>query len=64
MPKMEIEIGADGQVKVHVVGVSGPSCVPLTRALEQSLGTVTDVTKTSEYYKTATAITKKTTVTQ
>jgi Protein of unknown function (DUF2997) len=51
MPKVEVEILPDGTTKVHVVGVAGPSCVPLTRALEQSLGTVTDLTKSAEFYQ-------------
>jgi uridine kinase len=54
MTKVEVEIDANGQVKVHVVGVAGPSCMKLTDALERELGNVTGVVKTAEYYKTPT----------
>lgn len=55
MPQVEVTIGPDGEVKVHVLGVSGPSCMKLTQALEQELGTVERTVKTGEYYQTPTS---------
>jgi Protein of unknown function (DUF2997) len=63
MPRVEVIIESDGSVKVHVLGVSGPSCIPLTKALEQSLGTVTDVQKTGDFYKQTQTHSEKRTVT-
>jgi acylphosphatase len=64
MTKVEVEILPDGQVKVHVLGVSGPSCMKLTQALEQELGRVEKTVKTTEYYQVPTVNQQKRTVTQ
>ena len=42
MQEMEITIGTDGNVIVHVHGIPGQDCVALTEALEQAVGTVED----------------------
>lgn len=54
VPKIEVEIQPDGTVKVHVLGVSGPACMPLSRALETSLGVVEKTVKTGEFYQAMT----------
>ena len=36
--EIEVEIGRDGRVILHVRGVKGNRCLDLTRALEQVLG--------------------------
>jgi len=36
--EIEVEIGRDGRVIIHVRGVKGSRCLDLTRALEQVLG--------------------------
>jgi len=66
MAKVEVEILASGEVRVHVVGVAGPSCMKLTGALESELGQVEQTVKTADYYKvaTATTATQRKTVTQ
>ena len=51
MQEMEITIGTDGNVIVHVTGIPGQDCVALTEALEQAVGTVEDRTFTPEYYE-------------
>ena len=40
MPEIEIVVSADGTVTVEPLGVIGDSCIDLTRALEEALGTV------------------------
>lgn len=64
MAKVEVEIGPDGKVKVHVLGVSGPSCMKLTQALEQELGTVEKVVRTAEFYEVPRTAPVKRTVSQ
>jgi hypothetical protein len=36
--EVEITIGKNGQVQIHVRGVKGKKCLDLTKQLEQSLG--------------------------
>jgi hypothetical protein len=36
--EVEVTIGADGKVQIHVRGVSGPACLALTADLEAALG--------------------------
>lgn len=36
--EVEIIIGKDGQVQVHVRGIHGASCLDLTSPLEEALG--------------------------
>ncbi|GAP14548.1 hypothetical protein LARV_02321 [Longilinea arvoryzae] len=36
--EIEVTIGKDGKVQVHVRGVQGKACLDITRALENALG--------------------------
>lgn len=36
--EIEVTIGKDGKVQVHVRGVKGEACLDITRALENALG--------------------------
>jgi hypothetical protein len=49
--ELEITIGADGEVSIHVSGAGGASCMKLTEDLEKALGVVLSREKTSEYYR-------------
>ncbi|MCK6572120.1 DUF2997 domain-containing protein [Myxococcota bacterium] len=49
--ELQIEITADGEVKITVKGAPGGECLELTKALEESLGVVTDRQMTSEFYQ-------------
>ena len=49
--KMEITILPDGEVSIKVLCVPGPSCEQVSKALEESLGTVKSKEKTPEYYQ-------------
>ncbi len=49
--ELEIEITADGEVKIKVKGAPGGECLELTRALEESLGVVVDRQMSSEFYQ-------------
>lgn len=40
LQEVEVIIGADGQVRLHVRGVKGESCLDLTAPLEKALGEV------------------------
>ena len=40
MAAIEIVVSLDGTVTVEALGVVGASCIDLTRALEEALGTV------------------------
>jgi hypothetical protein len=51
MQELEITIGTDGRVVVHVQGTQGQECTELTKALEQAVGTVEDRTFSPEYYE-------------
>ena len=45
-----ITISAEGQVGVEVDGVRGPSCLELSRDLEEALGRVTKREKKNAFY--------------
>ncbi|MBU0552278.1 DUF2997 domain-containing protein [Myxococcota bacterium] len=49
--EIEIQISPDGEISLHVKGLSGEACLELTQALEAQLGEVVDRQKTSEYYQ-------------
>jgi len=51
--KMEITILPDGEVSIKVLCVPGPSCEQVSKALEESLGTVKAKERTAEYYQEA-----------
>ena len=53
--KIEITFGADGTAEVKAVGYSGSACQEATKAIEQALGTVTNDTRTPEFYGTISA---------
>jgi hypothetical protein len=47
--EIEVTIGKNGQVQIHVRGAKGKKCLDLTRELEQALGAaVVDREMTSE----------------
>jgi hypothetical protein len=48
---MEIQILPSGEVKITVKCVPGAACEAVSAALEQSLGSVKDKQRTSEYYE-------------
>lgn len=49
--ELEISISPSGEVQIQVKGVSGASCVDLTKGLENGLGTVEERKLTGEYYQ-------------
>jgi hypothetical protein len=51
MQELEITIGTDGRVVIHVQGAPGQACVALTEALEHAVGTVEERTFTPEFYE-------------
>ena len=53
MPEIEIVISADGTVTVEAVGVIGASCIDLTRALEEALGSVESRECKVQFYEQA-----------
>lgn len=50
--ELEITIDDQGNVSIKVVGCAGPSCVDLTKGIEDALGEVVDRQRTGEYYQT------------
>jgi hypothetical protein len=38
LQEIEVTIGKDGKVQLHVRGVKGDACLDITRALEEALG--------------------------
>lgn len=50
-----ITIPKGGDLEIEVDGIKGPSCKDITKALEKSLGTVTDSKKKAEFYEQAEA---------
>ena len=53
--EIEVIVSADGTVTVEALGVVGPGCLDLTRALEEALGTVESRSCKTEYYEQAEA---------
>ena len=49
--EVEIRIGKDGQVKVHVKGAKGKACLEYAQWLTQVIGEVQERQLTSEYYE-------------
>jgi len=51
MPKghIVVEIDEEGSATIEVKGVKGPSCLTITKALEDALGRTTSRTTTKEY---------------
>jgi hypothetical protein len=48
---IEITISKTGEVRVHVKGAKGKSCMEYAKWLAQIIGTVKDQKLTSEYYE-------------
>lgn len=48
---IEITIGKDGKVKVHVKGAKGKACLEYAKLLENIIGKVDSRQFTSEYYE-------------
>ena len=48
---IEITISKSGEVRVHVRGAKGKSCMEYARWLTELIGTVEDQKLTSEYYE-------------
>ena len=55
MPEIEVTVSADGQVQIEALGVVGASCLDLTRALEEALGSVESRSCKTEYFEQAEA---------
>lgn len=55
--KQEIElfISEDGELKVHIKGIKGSSCLKVLDSLANDLGTIKDKELTSEYYESSQA---------
>ena len=49
--EVEIHIGKDGRVKVHIKGAKGKACLEYAQWLTQVIGQVKDRQLTSEYYE-------------
>lgn len=49
--ELEITISSTGEVKVHVKGVKGKSCLEYANWLAEEIGKVRDQKLTSEYYE-------------
>jgi hypothetical protein len=48
---LEIEIGKDGKVRVHVKGAKGQACLAYAKLLEKIVGREEQRELTSEYYE-------------
>jgi len=51
MQIVNVNIDVEGNVKVDAHGVQGSGCQALTKAIEESLGRVTDDQKKPEYFQ-------------
>jgi len=54
--ELDIVIGPDGKMQVHVQGAKGPACMEYVKLLETMMGATGEVTQTSEYYEPATGV--------
>ena len=50
MHELEVTIGTDGTVRVHVQGLKGPACEEYVAFFERILSAEAEVERTSEYY--------------
>jgi hypothetical protein len=56
MPRViEVLVSPQGETTVQTKGYAGGDCLQASKGLEQALGVVTQESKTSEFYSTATA---------
>lgn len=53
MKTVTISISAEGETTIAVKGVTGPSCLDLTRAIEQAIGRPVSDEPTSDMYRPA-----------
>ena len=51
MQELEITIDKEGRVQVAVRGVKGEGCLPVTKNIENAVGTVENREYCSEYYE-------------
>ncbi|HEU4754851.1 MAG TPA: DUF2997 domain-containing protein [Armatimonadota bacterium] len=54
--ELEIEIGPAGEVRVHVKGSAGPSCLEYLEIFREVLGPVTEQRLTPEFYQAETHV--------
>jgi hypothetical protein len=54
--ELDITIGLDGKVSVHVKGAKGPACMEYVKMLSQILNSEGEVTNTSEFYEPPTGV--------
>ena len=50
MHELTIFISPEGKVRLEVDGVRGPSCLDVTKAIEESLGSVTERQKKASFH--------------
>ena len=55
MAEIQVVVAADGTVTVETLGVVGASCIDLTRAIEEALGSVESRECKVEFYEQAEA---------
>lgn len=53
---VEIEIGKDGKVRVHVKGAKGKACLEYAKFLESVVGRMQERELTNEYYEPETGV--------
>lgn len=51
LQELEIQIGCDGNVTLHVRGVKGDECTLITKSIEEALGDVVERTLSGEFYQ-------------
>lgn len=49
--ELEIIISEEGEVRVLVRGVKGPSCIKTAESFAGNIGSIKEMTKTSEFYQ-------------
>jgi len=54
--EFDIEIRSNGEVKIHMKGVKGKSCLNYKTFLEQIIGPTKEVQHTSEFYEPDTEV--------
>lgn len=50
--EVEIFISDDGELKVHIRGIKGPSCMEVLDKLASDYGEIKEKVPSSEYYET------------
>ncbi len=49
--EIEVYISGDGELKIHIKGIKGPSCTKVLDELVKDIGEVTGKEATAEYYE-------------